>query len=191
MRGVIWDLGDTLITRPPGGQDLRPLATYAEVRLRPSAAAVLAQVAAAGLGQAVLSNTAATTSADARQLLLKLGVLEWFDVVVATASELDPGRLGKPDARVFRQVLSEWGLTPDEAVMVGNTWEHDIVGANGAGLAAIFLTNPAVSVRGDAAVRLPCPPWVIPAWDLPEVPLALNLLTRMHGAGRFTPIRDS
>ncbi len=148
---------------------------------------MLAAVAAAGFRQAVLSNTAATTSPDARQLLLKLGVLEWFDVVVAPAAELDPSRPGKPDPVVFRQLLAEWGLASAEAVMVGNTCEHDIVGANGAGLSAIFLTNPAVAVRRSAPDGpLPCPPCVVPAWDLPEVPLALTVLRRA-GTGNGRP----
>lgn len=80
---VIWDLGDTLITRPPGGQDLRPLTEYPEIQLRAGARPALERLAARGCRHAVLSNTAASTSADVRRLLRRLGVLDWFDVVMA------------------------------------------------------------------------------------------------------------
>lgn len=182
---VIWDLGDTLITRPPGGQDLLPLTSYPGIELRPGAHAVLESLAAAGSHHAVLSNTAASTSADARRLLLRLGVLKLFEVVVATASELDPSRPGKPDPLVFHQLLQEWGRPAADAVMVGNTWAHDVLGATGAGIAAIFLTNPAVSVRHRDDPRAACPPWVIPVWDLPAVPQAVQLLNQLRAASNM------
>lgn len=186
---VIWDLGDTLITRPPGGQDLKPLTSYPEVQLRPGARAVLESLAAGGSHHAVLSNTAASTSADARRLLLRLGVLDLFEVVIATASELDPSRPGKPDPVVFNQLLQAWGQPAAqvgdrgearEVVMVGNTWAHDVLGATRAGIAAIFLTNPAISVRHPEDPSATCPPWVIPVWDLPAVPRAVQLLDQLR-----------
>ena len=188
---VIWDLGDTLITRPPGGQDVQPLTSYAEIHLRPGARAVLESLVARGSHHAVLSNTAASTSADARRLLRRLGVLDLFEVVIATASELDPSRPGKPDPVVFHQLLQAWGRPAApvregggvrDVVMVGNTWAHDVLGATRAGIAAIFLTNPAVSVRHPDDPPAACPPWVIPVWDLPAVPRAVHLLNQL-GAG--------
>ncbi|MDA8199097.1 MAG: HAD hydrolase-like protein [Thermaerobacter sp.] len=184
---VIWDLGDTLITRPPGGQDLRPLTSYPDIQLRPGARAVLDSLAAGGSHHAVLSNTAASTSADARRLLLRLGVLDLFEIVIATASELDPSRPGKPDAVVFHQLLQAWGrsgahMGARDVVMVGNTWAHDVLGATRAGIAAIFLTNPAISVRHPHDPPAACPPWVIPVWDLPAVPRAVQILDQV-GAG--------
>ncbi len=203
---VIWDLGDTLITRPPGGQDLRPLTEYPEIQLRAGARPALERLAARGCRHAVLSNTAASTSADVRRLLRRLGVLDWFDVVMATASELDPSRPGKPDAAVFHQVLAAWGhpaaqegnpatagpaLEGGDVVMVGNTWAHDVLGATGAGIAAIFLTNPAISVRRPSDPPAACPPWVIPVWDLSDVPCAVQLLGHLRAGPAATALADA
>ncbi len=173
---VIWDLGDTLNNRPPTGMDLKPLDAYSEIRLRPHAAQVLGQVASMGLQQAVLSNTAVSDSDAAKRMLEHLQIGNYFDFVYATQSELNHGRPEKPDPAAFHVVLDALSILPDQAVMVGNTWESDILGANRCGIHAIFLLNPIVSLRRDVTTPLRCPPWVIPVWDLAEVPSALEVL---------------
>jgi FMN phosphatase YigB (HAD superfamily) len=177
MAALIWDLGDTLVTRPPGGQDLRPLATYPEVALRPGVREVLDQLRDRGHQHAILSNTAASDSAAVRQLLLRLNIADRFQIVHATQSELDPSRPGKPDPEVFHRLLAEWRMPVRDAIMVGNTWDHDVLGAQAAGITAIFLTNPQVSVRHDTTTPLRAPPWVLPVWDVADVPQAVALLT--------------
>ena len=49
--------------------------------------------------------------------------------------------VAKPDARVFEAALSRLGGTPDEAVMIGDSWSSDIVGATGLGIRAIWLNR--------------------------------------------------
>ncbi|MEK6237018.1 MAG: HAD-IA family hydrolase [Planctomycetales bacterium] len=53
----------------------------------------------------------------------------------------------KPDARIFEAALSRLGGTIDEAVMIGDSWSSDILGATELGIRAIWLN------RYDA----PCP----------------------------------
>lgn len=176
IRHVIWDLGDTLVTPPNGGRDLQPLDLYQEIELRPGAREVLADVRDMGLGQAVLSNTAASDSEAARRLLRRLDVDGHFAYVFATQSELTRDRPQKPDAVVFRGVLEALGARAEEAVMVGNSWDNDILGANASGLHALWLTNPVVSCRLDLATMVDAPPWIVPVWDLADVPDALRAL---------------
>ncbi len=173
---IVWDLGDTLNTRPPGGQDRRPLDTYLDITLRPGAEDVLSTCRQWGLVQAVLSDTAVTDTDAARRHLRRLGVEHYFSFVYATKSERDPSRPGKPDARVFGLVLDALGAIPSKAVMVGNTWDTDILGANKSGLHAIWLVNPDISSRRDRESPVFCPPWILPVWDLPDVLSAPRLL---------------
>ncbi len=49
--------------------------------------------------------------------------------------------MGKPDPAVFAHVLDQLGATPDGAVMVGDSWERDILGALGAGLSAVWVAG--------------------------------------------------
>lgn len=48
---------------------------------------------------------------------------------------------GKPDHEMFREPLRRLDLDVSEAVMVGNDFERDIIGARSAGLAAIQITR--------------------------------------------------
>lgn len=47
----------------------------------------------------------------------------------------------KPDRRIFHHVLQFYGVSPGEALFVGDTWSADIVGAIEAGISAVWL-NP-------------------------------------------------
>jgi putative hydrolase of the HAD superfamily len=49
--------------------------------------------------------------------------------------------VGKPDPRVFQLVIAGLGVTPDEAVMVGDNLVRDVGGAIGAGLHAVWLNR--------------------------------------------------
>lgn len=175
-RLVIWDLGDTVNTPPPGGQDTKPLDEYPEIRLRAGVPAVLWMLRERGYRQAVLSNTAVTDSDGARRMLRKLGIDMFFDHVYTTASELDPSKPGKPDPIVFQRVLEKLNISPNEAVMVGNTWDTDILGANRSGVHALWLQNSEVCVRKDFSSSVVTPPWIIPVWDVVDVPEALTFL---------------
>ncbi|RIV25900.1 HAD family hydrolase [Alicyclobacillaceae bacterium I2511] len=176
IRLVIWDLGDTINTRPPGGQDLKPLDEYPEIELRPGVISVLQQVQQLGCVQAVLSNTSVSDSVVAQRMLSRLGIKHFFSQVYATASELDTSKPGKPDAIVFKRVLDAVGVVASEAVMVGNTWESDILGANRCGIHALFLQNPDVMMRTDFTTPVQMPPWIVPVWDVVDIPQALHIL---------------
>lgn len=49
--------------------------------------------------------------------------------------------LSKPDPAIFHLALDRLGATPEEAVMVGNSWQDDILGARGAGTRAIWMNR--------------------------------------------------
>jgi len=97
----------------------------------PDAEAALRLVRGAGLGAAVISNS----NGSVRAILDCLGLGAHLDFVV------DSSEVGveKPDARIFRLALERAGLDPEEAVYVGDLYSVDILGARGAGLAAVLL----------------------------------------------------
>ena len=49
--------------------------------------------------------------------------------------------VSKPDPAIFHIALERVGVTPDAAVMVGDSWANDIVGAARAGIRAVWF-NP-------------------------------------------------
>ena len=173
---VIWDLGDTIASQPIGGKDLMPLDHYPEVQLRSGVKDTLNVVSSQGYIQAVLSNTAASDSDDIHKLLKWFGVLEFFQFIYATQSELAHDKPEKPDPEAFNIVLSALKAAPEQTVMIGNSWDHDIIGANRSGIHSLWLSNVAVSVRYDSTTCIQCPPWVIPIRDVTDVATAINVL---------------
>lgn len=77
-----------------------------------------------------------------------------FDLVV----DSETARCYKPDPRIFQQTCDALAVPPDEAVMVGDTPQTDIRGAQQAGLQAVWLNRdhrdwPATLARPDAVIE--------------------------------------
>lgn len=82
-----------------------------------------------------------------------------------TVSSSDHGFM-KPDPRIFEAALSDAGVEPHEAVMVGDSVAHDIEGARRLGMRAVL-----VSRSGEAPA---CPPDVAVIRTLRELPGLLS-----------------
>jgi HAD superfamily hydrolase (TIGR01509 family) len=91
----------------------------------------LARLKAAGLLLGVVSNS----EGRVEQALEAAGLRDYFDVVV------DSGILGieKPDPRIFQAALQALRVAPEEALYVGDLYEVDVLGAQGAGIEAVLV----------------------------------------------------
>lgn len=93
---------------------------------------VLDSLKQAGFGVAAISNTE-----DGRvEELLQLGkIADRFDFI------LDSYLVGcrKPDKLIFQMALERYGIAPQEAVYVGDSYAHDALAASDAGLRPILL----------------------------------------------------
>lgn len=49
--------------------------------------------------------------------------------------------VAKPDPAIFRAALDRAGATPEETVMVGDSWETDVAGARAVGIRAIWFNR--------------------------------------------------
>lgn len=83
---------------------------------------------------ALISNT---MSDQPRLILERTGLARHFDVIVCSR---DLG-IRKPNPRIFKHVLDDLGVRPDEAVHVGDSVEADMEGASNAGLIPIWIRN--------------------------------------------------
>jgi putative hydrolase of the HAD superfamily len=63
------------------------------------------------------------------------GLARYVDVLVASE---DVG-VSKPDPEIFRIALRRFAVGAEEAVMVGDSWPNDIVGASAAGIRAVWF----------------------------------------------------
>ena len=86
---------------------------------------------AVGVKVAIISNSEGMLD----RLFTELDVLRHFDLVV------DSGKVGveKPDPRIFEIALARFGVAPSRALMLGDTFATDIVGARAAGIRAALV----------------------------------------------------
>ncbi len=93
------------------------------------------------------------------------GLADCFDAVVISGEV----GMGKPDPAVFAYALEQLGTTAQTTVMVGDSWGRDVLGALGAGMAAVWVaggraapaTLPDVTVVDNVGELAD----VMPGWD--------------------------
>ena len=74
----------------------------------------------------------------------ELGLAPYFDVVVASHDQRVQS--AKPDAAIFEYALNAVGVSAEETVHVGDSFEADIMGAHAAGIRAILLDRDGTQI---------------------------------------------
>jgi HAD superfamily hydrolase (TIGR01509 family) len=112
---------------------------FATARLDPSALLVLRSLRALGIKTAIVSNTPWGSPADAwRGELARHQLLDAVDAVVFCT---DVG-WRKPHRAPFDHALSLLGVTPEEALFIGDDERWDVIGAKNAGIRPVLLAVP-------------------------------------------------
>ena len=84
-----------------------------------------------------------------RPLLQETGLTAWFDSMTISCEV----GVEKPDVKIFQAALRVSGVSPQETVHVGDSYEEDVRGAEAAGIRAILINRKDGSVAGCASVR--------------------------------------
>jgi putative hydrolase of the HAD superfamily len=100
--------------------------------LDPEVSHVTSHLKRAGIKLGVISNT---EDGRLEELLKLMEIAADFDLLVDSYLV----GLRKPDAAIFHYALSQLGVAADEAVYIGDSYGHDVLGARSAGLRAILL----------------------------------------------------
>lgn len=77
----------------------------------------------------------ANQSLGTAKRLEKFGILQYIDLVIASAEE----GVAKPDRRIFEIALERSGCTPEKAIMIGDRIDNDIVPAKAMGMRTIWI----------------------------------------------------
>jgi putative hydrolase of the HAD superfamily len=94
-------------------------------------APVLTDLKERGLILGLISNV----DRDITTLYQELGLPTWLRLMVTSQ---DTG-FSKPHPGIFQAALKQAGVEPSEAIYVGDQYQYDVVGANGAGMLGILL----------------------------------------------------
>jgi HAD superfamily hydrolase (TIGR01549 family) len=112
--------------------------------------ACLDALKAEGYHLGIISNAA--DFQDSQYLITKGNIGAYFDQVIVSAEF----GLRKPHPRIFQKALTFWKARPQEAVMVGDTLNADIMGAQKIEMPAVWITRRAEKVGRrlqDAAIE--------------------------------------
>jgi HAD superfamily hydrolase (TIGR01549 family) len=77
------------------------------------------------------------TAEEQEEKLRFLGLEDAVDHLVASAE----AGVAKPDPRIFEIALDRAGVGPGEAVMIGDSWSSDVVGARRAGIRPVWFNR--------------------------------------------------
>jgi putative hydrolase of the HAD superfamily len=88
-----------------------------------------------GLSLAIISNTGRTGGTFFRGLLEAYGLAQYFDTMVFS----NEAGIRKPNKEIFLGTLEQLGVSPEDAIHVGDDSDTDVVGAKGAGMKGILL----------------------------------------------------
>ncbi|MFC4438810.1 MULTISPECIES: HAD family hydrolase [Natrialbaceae] len=116
----------------------------------PGAVETVERLAARDLHVGVISDV---DDEEGRWMLEQFGVREAFDSI--TTSE-KVGRT-KPDPAMFETALEKAGVAPDRSLMIGDRYDHDVKGADEAGLRGVAFgaeNGPAVSYRIESPLEV-------------------------------------
>ena len=87
------------------------------------------------LSQSYKIGIIANQSLGTRERLEQHGILQYIDLVIASAEE----GVAKPDKRIFEIALERSNCKPENAVMIGDRIDNDIIPANALGMHTIWL----------------------------------------------------
>ena len=93
---------------------------------------VLEEIRAAGTRMAIVSN-----GVNQERTAKQLDVDEYFDHIIGSVHV----GFAKPDAEIFRLALSALGVGPEEAIMVGDNWEADVLGGRAVGMRCLHVVR--------------------------------------------------
>lgn len=175
---VFLDWGNTLMV--DDGTQSGPMAAWPEVRAVDGAQDALRRLRP-HYRLLVATNADDSGERDVLAALSRVGLDELVDGVV---SSRDVGAR-KPDALFYRAALLRAGraglsLAPAHAVMVGDSWPNDVVGARAAGLRAVWL-DPSKARRPDGAAA--------PDSEIRKLADLPRALARLSGAAPVAPPR--
>jgi len=103
--------------------------------VEPDAITMLESLKRDGYKTGLISNAA--DDQDVQTLIDQANIRPYFELIMTSAAQA----IRKPDPYMFQKALDFWNLKPSQAVMVGDTLNADILGANRAGIFSVWINR--------------------------------------------------
>jgi putative hydrolase of the HAD superfamily len=141
--------------------------------LEDDALGVIQKLKSSGYHLGIFSN--AGDDQDVRDLVKKFDIHPYFDFVLTSAACY----YRKPHARAFEIALAQWSIPPEDAVMIGDSLEADILGAKNLGMQTIWIKRRAQFTADELAAQR-----IHPDFSLNELDWLLLTLEQINPARR-------
>ena len=116
--------------------------------LEEDALATLEKISSQGYRMGMISNTG--DDGNIQGIVDRWGLRQFFEIILTSAAQ----GIRKPDPRIFQIALDHFHFQPQEAAMVGDLLETDVLGANQLGMYSIWITRRALQVdEGELIVQ--------------------------------------
>ncbi len=135
IRCIIFDWGDTIMRDFPEKEG--PMYTWEHVEYIPGAAEILPFLSQSRRKMVIATNAGASDTEAMIKALQRLGADQYFHEFFSSKDL----RYEKPEPRFFRSISNTMMMKPEECIMIGNSYEKDIVGAKKSGMATIFFNE--------------------------------------------------
>jgi HAD superfamily hydrolase (TIGR01662 family) len=130
IKAICFDLGDTLVAEETAVHDSS--GQTIAVRVIEGVFEVLEAIRKEGYRIGMIANG---DSAGIRNIIEATGLQDYFDIIVIS----EEVGIEKPYQRIFEVALAKLGVKAENAVMVGNKIDADILGANRAGMKSVWF----------------------------------------------------
>jgi len=127
---IYFDLGDTLVAEETAVHNSSGQAITAHVI--EGVLEVLEAIKKEGYMIGMIANG---DSVSIRNVIEATGLQDYFDVIVIS----EEVGIAKPYQKIFEVALAKLGVKPENAAMVGNKIDADILGANRAGMKSVWF----------------------------------------------------
>lgn len=108
------------------------------------ARALLDQITSDGRRLGIVSNNIL-----AGERVEALGLAGYFETIV---TPLDNEGIGKPHPEIFQLALDRLGVSAEETIYIGDTYETDVVGARAAGIRSLLVDRMALCDEDDCTI---------------------------------------
>lgn len=138
---ILFDWGDTVM-HDDFPTSAVPMVEWETVRAVEGIAEALEQLHRGGRTCILATSAAISDEAQIRGALARVGLDGYFARIYCFQNT------GLPKGVDFyRYILADLGVAPEAAVMVGDTFEKDVVAANASGLSAVWFNSRSDEVR--------------------------------------------
>ena len=132
IQTIVFDWGDTLMRDDPSREG--PMYLWDTVETLPGVHEVLSFLSPKYI-LCVATNAGCSDTAAMRKALARAGINDFFPYAFSSA---DLG-VAKPDPAFFFAIAAHLSLNPFQCLMIGNSYEKDIAGAEAAGWNTIWF----------------------------------------------------